>query len=890
MTDHFASQLPDADPAETAEWREAVADLVAADGPYRAGQLLTATLHAAGKLDIQLPPLTQTPYINTIGPADEPAYPGDVAMEKRLRQIIRWNAIMMVSRANKKFSGIGGHMSSYASSANLYELGFNHFFRGPGKDGASADMIYYQGHAIPGMYARAFLEGRLSENQLDHFRRETSGQGLSSYPHPWLMPDFWQFPTVSMGLGPIGAIYQARYNRYLHNRGHKDTSGARVWAFLGDGECDEVETTGALTVAAREQLNNLTFVINCNLQRLDGPVRGNGKIIQELESSFRGAGWNVIKVVWGPEWDPLLAADKDGLLVQRLGALVDGQFQKFTVSDGATIRREMFGPDPRLMAMVAHLSDADLVRLRRGGHCDSKLYAAYKAATQSDRPTCILAKTVKGWTLGGGFEASNVTHQLKKLDEKQLATFRDRLEIPISDADLHHAPYYHPGAKSAEVAYMLARRQALGGSLPYRHRHTVSLQVPEPKAFADFDAGSKGSAQVSTTMAFVRLLRNLLRDKHIGKHVVPIVPDEARTFGMDAFFREFGIYAAHGQKYTPVDADMLLHYHEAQDGQLLEEGITEAGAMASFIAAGTAYATHDVMTVPFYLFYSMFGLQRTGDQVWAAGDARTRGFMLGATAGRTTLHGEGLQHDDGHSQLLAQVVPNLLAYDPAFAYETATIVQEGLRRMIAANEDVFYYITLYNENYAMPAKPAGCDAGILAGLYLLAPSPAAKHHVQIMASGPLLQTALAAQTILADDYGVGAAIYSATSYQQLYRQARAVERHNRLHPDQAPQQAYITQLLGAGKGPVVAISDWISELPSLVSRFIPHRFVPLGTNGFGRSDTREALRQHFEIDVGALVTSSLYALSGEGGLSGKLVCQAMQRFGIDADKPDPMGQ
>ncbi len=889
--------VADRDPTETAEWRESVNALLQADGAYRTGQVLTSTLAHAGELGVQLPPLVQSPYINSIGAAAQPAYPGDLAVEKRLRQMMRWNAAMMVSRANKHFSGIGGHMSSYASSANLYEVGFSHFFAGPhgrgnaaGSGDAAGDLIYYQGHATPGIYARAFLEGRLSESQMEHFRREGAGGGRTASPHPWLMPDFWQFPTVSMGLGPIGAIYQARYNRYLHNRGLKDTSKSRVWAFLGDGECDEVETTGALGVASREKLHNLTFVINCNLQRLDGPVRGNGKVIQELEATFRGAGWNVIKVIWGSEWDPLFAADHDGALVQRVGDLVDGHFQKFTVSSGATIRQELFGPDPRLGKLVEHLSDAQLCKLRRGGHSDEKLYAAYLAATQSDKPTCILAKTVKGWTLGGGFEASNVTHQMKKLDAKQLRAFRDRLEIPISDAQLDDPPYYHPGKKAPEIEYLHARRAALGGSLPYRPRGTVSLALPEASAFSEFSSGSKGSAQVSTTMACVRLLRNLLRDPQIGKYVVPIVPDEARTFGMDAFFREFGIYAAHGQKYVPVDSEMLLHYHEAQDGQLLEEGITEAGSMASFVAAGTAYSTHDVPTIPFYMFYSMFGLQRTGDQIWAAGDARTRGFLLGATAGRTTLHGEGLQHDDGHSQLLAQPIPNLLAYDPAFAYETAAIIKEGLRRMLEEKADVFYYLTLYNENYAMPAKPAGCDEGILKGMYRLQPAGNHKRVVKLLASGPQVQTALQARDLLAEKYAIGAEVWSITSYQQLYRDARSIERRNRLHPTKQPEVPYITAQIRSShpKAPVVSVSDWISELPSLVSRFIPARFLPLGTNGFGRSDTREALRAHFEIDVPSIVAAVLALMAQDGQLDPKAAEAALKDLNIACDGQDPM--
>ena len=884
---NFASQLPDRDPAETAEWREALADIVAHDGTFRAGQVLSATLHEAARLNVGLPGLLQTPYINTIAPQDEPAYPGDMAMEKRVRQIIRWNAAMMVGRANKKYSGLGGHLSSYASSANLYEMGFNHFFAGPGKDGAGADMIYYQGHAVPGIYSRAFIEGRLSEENLEHFRRETTGRGLSSYPHPYSMPGFWQFPTVSMGLGPISAIYQARFNRYLHNRNMADTSKRRVWAFLGDGECDEVESTGALGVASREGLDNLTFVVNCNLQRLDGPVRGNGKVIQELESTFLGAGWNVIKVIWGPEWDPLFERDSGGHLVQRLTELVDGHFQKFTVSSGDVIRRDLFGGHPQLAELIEHLPDAALPRMRRGGHCDTKLYAAYLAATQATKPTCILAKTVKGWTLGGGFEASNVTHQMKKLDGDQLRALRDRLQIPISDDAIGEGPYYHPGKNSAEVAYLVDRRRALGGSLPARNRSQQSLALPQDKCFVEFDTGSKAGVEVSTTMAFVRLLRGLLRDPNIGRHVVPIIPDEARTFGMDAFFREFGIYAAQGQKYVPIDAAMLLHYHEAQDGQLLEEGITEAGAMASFMAAATAHTTHHLRTIPFYIFYSMFGLQRTGDQIWAAGDARSRGFLLGATAGRTTLHGEGLQHDDGHSHLLAQAYPSLASYDPAFAYETATIVREGLRRMLQADEDVIYYLTLYNENYTMPKRPAGCDAGILKGLYRFADAPKAKHKAQIMACGPMVMHALAAQKILADTYGVGVDVYSATSIAELYREARRVERHNRLHPTKAPLVPYVSTQL-AGRGPVVAVSDSISELPSLLGRFIPERFLPLGTNGYGLSDTREALRSHFEVDVPSMVVSTLYVLAQDGKLEPKVVNAAMKKFGLDPQKADPM--
>jgi pyruvate dehydrogenase E1 component len=891
MPQTFDSQIPDRDPQETQEWHEAIADVVRVDGSARTHQLLASTLRHAGRAGAELPALLQTPYVNSIPPTQQPEYPGDLHVERRVRAINRWNAVAMVARANKRFSGLGGHMSSYASSANLYELGFNHFFRGPGADGNAADLIFYQGHATPGLYARAFLEGRLDAKQLDHFRRETAGGGLPSYPHPWLMPKFWQFPTVSMGLGPINAIYQARFNRYLHNRGLKDTAQQRVWAFLGDGECDEPETLGALTLAAREGLDNLVFVINCNLQRLDGPVRGNGKIIQELESVFRGAGWDVLKVIWGPEWDELIAKDADGQLVQRLNTTVDGQFQKWTVAGGAQMRQELFGGSEQLRKMVEHLSDEELAGMRRGGHSDVKLHAAYQAATQAKGPVCILAHTIKGWTLGDKFEASNVTHQMKKMAEDQLHALRDRLELPISDKDASEAAYYHPGANSPEVQYALARREALGGSLPVRNPKKPAFGMPAASCFTEFFSGSKAGVEASTTMGFVRLLRNLLRDKTIGKHVVPIIPDEARTFGMDPFFREFGIYAAHGQKYVPVDAELFLNYHEAQNGQLLEEGITEAGAMGSFMAAATAHGTHGLMTIPFYTFYSMFGLQRTGDQVWSVGDARGRGFMLGATAGRTTLHGEGLQHDDGHSQLFAQATPNLLAYDPAFAFETAVIVRDGLRRMIVEDEDVFYYITLYNENCVMPAMPEGKDveAAIVRGLYRFAEAPKAKHRAQVMASGPMVNLAVQAQKMLADDYGVGVDILSATSYQQLFRDGRAVERHNRLHPLDKPKVPYVAQVLAAGEGPVIAVSDWVQELPSLIHRFVPRRFVPLGTNGFGRSDTREALRAHFEVDAAAIVVTVLHTLMLEGTLPAKTVQAAIKKLGIDPERPDPMG-
>jgi pyruvate dehydrogenase E1 component len=880
-------QAADADPAETAEWRESIDSVAEADGKERAGFVLGQVLAHARARGIPLGNLAQTPYINTIPPELEAAYPGDVELERKIRRALRWNAVAMVVRANKHFAGIGGHISTYASSAMLYEVGFNHFFRGKDAPGGG-DQIFIQGHGSPGIYARAFLEGRLRAEQLDLFRRDTQG-GITSYPHPWLMPEFWEFTTVSMGLGPIGGIYQARFNRYLHNRGLKDTSNNRVWCFLGDGECDEPEALGALGVAAREELDNLVFVINCNLQRLDGPVRGNGKIIQELEGTFSGAGWNVIKVVWGPEWDDLFARDSEGLLQKRLGEVVDGQFQKYCVEPGSYMRHDLFGTDQRLLALVNHLSDEQLLQLSRGGHSHQKVYTAYERATTTrGKPTVVLAHTIKGYGLGEGFAASNVTHQQKKLEAHQLKRLRDALELPIPDGDIEKIPFFHPGEKSPEVEYLRERRRALGGPMPARRPHKNTLAAPTSDLFGEFKEGGKANVEVSTTMAFVRLLRKLLRDKAMGKHVVPIIPDEARTFGMDPLFKEVGIYSAVGQKYEPVDAKMLLSYYESQSGQLLEEGITEAGAMASFTAAGTTLATHGVTTIPFYIFYSMFGLQRTGDQAWAFGDMRGRGFLLGATAGRTTLHGEGLQHDDGHSHLFANAYPTMLAYDPAYAYEVAIIVQDGLRRMLERDEDVFYYITLYNENYLMPPMPEGSAEGILKGMYLLKAAPGQGPRVQLFGSGTILQNVLAAQRLLADSYGVAADVWSVTSYQQLYREARAVERDNRLHPERKPRTPYIATALEGHAGPVVTASDWVSELPSLVSRFVPRRFLPLGTNGFGRSDTRENLRKHFEVDPGSIVCSALYALSQEGKVEPAVVARALKEHDVRPDKQDPL--
>ncbi len=887
--DEFKHQLPDVDPAETQEWLDSFDQMVAQEGENRARFLVYKLLKRARQLHVGLPPLTQTRYINTISPEQEPFFPGDEELERRIRRLIRWNAVAMVLRANNRFPGIGGHLSTYQSSASLYEVGFNHFFRGKDAEGGG-DQIFYQGHAAPGIYARAFLEGRFTEDQLDHFRREVGpGTGLSSYPHPRLMPEFWEFPTVSMGLGPIAAIYQARFNRYLHNRGLKDTSNQRVWAFLGDGEMDEPESTAALSLAAREGLDNLTFVINCNLQRLDGPVRGNGKIIQELEGLFRGAGWNVIKVIWGREWDELLARDVDGILVNRMNETLDGEYQKYSVSDGAYVRERFFGPDPRLRKLVEHLSDEDLTRLRRGGHDYRKLYAAYKLATEyRGAPTVILAKTVKGWTLGRLAEGRNITHQLKKLSEAELRVFRDRLELPIPDESLKDAPYYHPGPDSVEIEYLRERRNALGGPLPRRVVRSTAIPAPEPAVDAEFASGSE--IPVSTTMAFSRLLRNLIREPQIGRQIVPIIPDEARTFGMDPLFKEVGIYAALGQRYEPVDSDLVLSYREAVDGQVLEEGITESGSMASFQAAGTAYASHGIATIPFYIFYSMFGFQRTGDQTWAFGDARGRGFLMGATAGRTTLAGEGLQHDDGHSHILASVIPNIRAYDPAFAYELATIVRHGIERMYGASEDVFYYVTLYNENYPMPVKPNGVDEGIVRGLYRLREAPdagARAPRARLVGSGAILQQVVAAQALLAETFGVAAEVYSAPSFQQLRRDALATERWNRLHPAETPRVPYVSQVLGSDGGPIVAATDWLRALPDMVSRWLPAGYASLGTDGFGRSGTREDLRAFFEIDPPHIAAAVLAGLAGAGDMPAGRAAKGIRDLGVDPDAVAP---
>jgi pyruvate dehydrogenase E1 component len=888
----FKRQLPDGDPQETQDWMDALDSIVRVAGADRAQFIMYKLLKRARQLQIGLPPLAQTRYINTLSPEQEPPFPGDEAMELRIRRLVRWNAVAMVLRANNLTPGIGGHLATYASAATLYEVGFNHFFRG--KDAAGmGDQVFVQGHAAPGIYARAFLEGRLTTEQLDHFRREVvPGEGLSSYPHPRLMPDFWEFPTVSMGLGPLAAVYQARFNRYLQGRGIKDTSQNHVWAFLGDGEMDEPESLIALGLAGRDGLDNLTFVVNCNLQRLDGPVRGNGKIIQELEGLFRGAGWNVIKVIWGREWDELLARDVDGALVHRMNETLDGEFQKYSVESGAYIREHFFGVDPRLRAMVADKTDDELQRLRRGGHDYRKVYGAYAAAlAHRGRPTVVLAKTVKGWTLGPGVEARNITHQAKKLSEGELRVFRDRLQLPIPDDELSGAPYYHPGPDSPEIRYLCERREALGGPVPRRVVRARPLVLPGDAVYGEFANGS-GSQALSTTMAFARLLRNLIRDPKLGRRIVPIVPDEARTFGLDPLFREVGIYAAHGQLYDPVDSNLLLSYREARDGQVLEEGITEAGASASFQAAATSYATHAEPMLPVYIFYSMFGFQRTGDQFWALGDIRARGFLVGATAGRTTLHGEGLQHDDGHSLLLASAYPAIRAYDPAYAYEVATIVQDGIARMLGRGEDVVYYLTLYNENYPQAPMPEGVGDGIVRGLYRFRAAPAlppGAPRVTLLGSGSILQQVLRAQTILAERFGVAADAWSATSYQALRAGALEDERWSRLHPAQPPRVPYVAEVLrDAAAGVVVAATDQVRAVPDQVARWVPGTWISLGTDGFGRSDGRDALRRFFEVDAEHIALAALAGLATRGTVEASVVVGAAAELGIDPDARGPL--
>jgi len=879
----------DFDPLETREWREALDDVIASRGEERARFLLQRLQDHAYRRTVPLPAPT-TPYVNTIPVHEQPPYPGDRALERRIKSLVRWNAMAMVVRANRLEDGIGGHISTYQSAATLYEVGFNHFFHGRGESGFDGDLVFFQGHASPGIYARAFLEGRLPAARLENFRRELApGGGLASYPHPWLMPDFWEFPTVSMGLGPITAIYQARFMKYLEHRGLLAESGRKVWAFLGDGECDEPETLGALSLASRERLDNLIFVVNCNLQRLDGPVRGNGKIIQELEAAFRGAGWNVLKVIWGSSWDPLLERDRDGWLVRVMNETVDGEYQKYSVEGGPYIREHFFGKYPELAALVADVPDEQMPYLRRGGHDPEKVHAAYRLAVDTrGQPTVILAKTIKGYGLGHAGEGKNVTHQQKKLNEEQLRAFRDRFDIPVSDAEIAEAPFYRPQDDSEEIRYLLERRRALGGFVPARRAFVGGLATPERDFFAEFQAGSE--REVSTTMAFVQMLRQVMRHPELGPRVVPIVPDEARTFGMESLFRQHGIYSSVGQLYEPVDSRTLLLYRESKNGQILEEGITEAGSMCSFTAAGTSYSNHGLPMVPFFIYYSMFGFQRIGDLIWAFGDQRGRGFLLGATAGRTTLNGEGLQHEDGHSQLLASVVPNLVAYDPVYAFEVATILQDGLRRMVRESEDVFYYLTLYNENYPQAAMPEGAEKGILAGLYRFRASELGEHRprVQLFGSGSVLTEALRAQKILAERYGVGADVWSATSYKELRREALECERVNRLHPDAAPRVPYVTRALSGARGPVVAVTDFLKLVPEMIARWVPQGLTPLGTDGYGRSASRAELRRFFEIDAEHIALAALTELARRGEVERTLPARALAELGLDAGKADPV--
>ena len=875
---------------ELQEWLESLDYVLESRATAQVRTLLRQLQIHAERAGISLPFSANTPYINTIPRSQQPPFPGSREIERRIKSLVRWNAMAMVVRANRDQAAPGGHISTYASAAALYEVGFNHFFKARTAEN-SGDQVYFQGHAAPGIYARAFLEGRLTEEQLENFRRELrSGGGLSSYPHPWLMPDFWQFPTVSMGLGPILAIYQARFNHYLEDRGLKQTDNSKVWAFIGDGETDEPESLGAITLAAREKLDNLIFVINCNLQRLDGPVRGNGKIIQELEAAFRGAGWNVIKVIWGDDWDPLLEKDHDGILARRMGEVVDGEYQKYTVEDGAYIREHFFGTDPRLLKMTEHLSDEQLQRMRRGGHDPEKVYAAYRTAVEHQGgPTVILAKTIKGYGLGEAGEGKNITHQQKKLNEEELKAFRTRFGIPISDEKVAEAPFYKPPEDSPEVQYLRARRESLGGYLPSRTTTAPALNSLPEDFFTEFYQSSEERG-VATTMAFGRILAKLLRDPEIGKLIVPIIPDEARTFGLDSLFRPFGIYSHVGQLYEPVDRDTLTFYKEARDGQIIEEGITEAGSMSSFIAAGTAYATHGINTIPFFAYYSMFGLQRIGDLIWLAGDMRCRGFLIGATAGRTTLSGEGLQHCDGNSHLLAYPVPNLLAYDPAFAYEIAVIIREGIRRMYENQEDIFYYLTVENETYPMPAMPAGVEEGILKGMYRFKPASRkrAGMKVHLAGSGAIVNKALEAQKILENDYKVAADVWSITSFKQLHRDGIEVERWNRMHPGEAPRRTYIEECLQGEKGPFVIATDYVKALPESIARWFPGQPVSLGTDGFGRSDGREALRDFFEVDARFITLAALSSLAREGQLSNEVVEKAMRDLDIDPEKPDPV--
>jgi pyruvate dehydrogenase E1 component len=887
MRNQPAKDTSELEAVEQREWRESLDYVIQQGDRGRVQRLLAALRHQARMAGVSLPFTAVTAYVNSIRPEDETPVPGSQEVERRIKSLVRWNAMAMVVRSNRQSDGIGGHISTYASAATLYEVGFNHFFKG--KKDNEGDIIYFQGHASPGIYARAFLEGRISPEQLHNFRRELAeGGGLSSYPHPWLMPDFWEFPTVSMGLGPIMAIYQARFQRYLEDRGLKKPTKQKVWAFLGDGETDEPEALGAISLASREKLENLIFVINCNLQRLDGPVRGNGQIIQELEAVFRGAGWNVIKVIWGSDWDPLLAKDHDGLLAKRMGEVVDGQYQKYAVESGAYLREHFFGTDPRLLEMVKHLSDDQLKRLRLGGHDPGKVYNAYKAATEhTGQPTVILARTIKGYGLGEAGEGKNITHQQKKMNEGDLRSFRTRFGIPVSDEEIAEAPFYRPADDSPELQYMRERRKALGGFVPSRNVKVEPINAPIDPIFEEFFKGT-GDRKASTTMVFVRLLSQLLRNKEIGDLIVPIVPDEARTFGMESLFRAVGIYSHVGQRYEPVDMDTLLYYKEATDGQILEEGITEAGSLSSFIAAGTAYATYGVNTIPFFIFYSMFGFQRVADLIWAGADSRMRGFLLGATAGRTTLAGEGLQHQDGNSHVYSLATPNCISYDPAYAYELAVIIQDGIRRMYRDQESIFYYLTVMNEQYEMPAMPEGAREGILKGMYRFskASNGKAKIKAQLLGSGTILNEVRAAAGLL-EKYGVAADVWSVTSYNELYREAHACDRWNMLNPGETPKVPYVTQALKDTQGVIVAASDYLKVLPASIDRWMPRRVRSLGTDGFGRSEARKELREFFEVESRYVALATLAELAQNGDIDAKVVAQAMKDFGIDPNKKNP---
>ena len=892
--DPYVQHVEDIDPAETQEWLDSLEYVLTSKGTDRARYLLSILEEKARREGAELSAPLNTSYINTIPADKQPRYPGNREIERRIKSIIRWNALAMVVRANKEFEGLGGHISTFASSATLYEVAYNHFFRGRGPSGYDGDQIYFQGHASPGMYSRAFLEGRLTEENLDHFRRELQPvRGLSSYPHPWLLPDFWEFPTVSMGLGPIMSIYQARFNKYLADRGIKDTSQQRVWAFLGDGECDEPESLGAITLAARENLDNLIFVINCNLQRLDGPVRGNGKIIQELEALFRGAGWNVIKVIWGDDWDPLLEKDKQGLLIKRMAEVVDGQYQKYTVMPGSYIREHFFGKYPELLEMVETFSDEKLVKMRRGGHDPEKVYTAYKAAVDNrGRPTVILAKTIKGYGLGEAGEGRNIAHQQKKLNEEELLCFRSRFGIPISDEEVAKAPFYRPPEDSVEIKYLREHRAALGGPVPSRPTVHPRSETPTWEDFRKLIERDYGK-ELSTTMGFVRLLERLCKDKNIGQQIVPIVPDESRTFGMEAMFRPLGIYAHTGQLYEPVDSDQFLFYKEAKNGQILEEGITEAGSMSSFVAAGTAYSQHGINMIPFFIYYSMFGFQRIGDLIWAAADCRAKGFLLGATAGRTTLNGEGLQHQDGHSHLNAIAFPTVRAFDPSFHYETALIVLDGLKKMYQENETAIYYITVHNENYVMPTMPEGVEEGVVQGIYKFRSLDSDgkqknKLRVQLFGSGAILRCVLQAQELLASKFGIGSDVWSVTSYTQLRRDAHACRRWNMLHPTEQPRQSYVEKTLARVQGPFISASDNVRGVAEQLTPFIPGDYFVLGTDGLGRSDTREALRRHFEVDAECVAVAALARLAHAGTIKSQVVAQAIRDLGVNPEKLDPL--